>query len=246
MFQKALARNAPQAGAGLGASALAASRAGHLRRSRIRNACKKIRLNRSLARFCKSLPRGFEVARIEVESDKTRRVAFARSERGISDADKRIEHSEPTLIRAVQAKATLRECDRKCGRMRPFALAIQNRFVRNKPRITSAAPIRAAGVTPSCDVRFIRVFDADTSRAAMDRNIAHLCEVEDEFVAIVHVSRRIDRLEMTDRLLRLPRRVDGDRLYPVERVLQNEDLFIGNRDQQSVRKQRLRWRAAEV
>ena len=154
--------------------------------------------------------------------------------------------------------------------MRPFFLAALNRFVGDEPRVPAATQIFSPSMRPPRDVALILIRNAKCQSIQFDAT--RLREVENIFVAIVEKSRRIDRLEMTNRFdtafdphlalrvrLSLARermevrvgvagfsigRVDRDGFNPVNRVLQNEKL--AQRHDDLVRQHRVRRRGTDI
>src|SRR5262245_62471054 len=108
--------------------------------------------------------------------------------------------------------------------MRSFLLAALNGFVGNEPRIP-AAPYAGCCGPPAPDVRLILILDAD--RLSIDWRVTRYGEVEHEFVAVVHEAAAVDWLVVADGQVIIEigagageRLLDGDRLDPVNRVLQ--------------------------
>ena len=154
----------------------------------------------------------------------------------------------------MQFDAPFGELNRECRRMRPFFLAALNCFGRNEPRVPAATQIFSPSMRPSGDIALVLIRNAKCQPIQFDA--AGLREVENVFVAIVEKSRRIDRLEMTERAngcsrfpasraeatrrrvgsARVARRatatmiVDRDGFDPVNRVLQNEKLAQRHHD----------------
>ena len=116
-----------------------------------------------------------------------------RRERGISDAEKRIQHGSDAR-RSVQFDAPFGELNRKCRRMRPFFLAALNCFVGDEPRVPAATQIFSPSMRPTRDVALILIRNA--KRQPVQFDATGLREMKNIFVAIVEKSRRIDRLEM--------------------------------------------------
>ena len=122
----------------------------------------------------------------------------------------------------------LGEPRREGGGVRAVLVAALDGVVGNEPGVAPAAAVGAARAPPG-DVRSVLVLDADA--AAIERRPSRRREVEDELVAVVQEARAVDRLVVTDRQVALQARgeagrvlVDGDRLDPVDGVLQVEAL----------------------
>src|SRR3954454_546344 len=97
----------------------------------------------------------------------------------------------------MQFDAVHCELNRKGGGMRPLFVATLDRLVGHEPGVAATTQIVSAGVTPARDVGFVRVGNAE--REAVDRSTAFCREMEDVLMAIIQVTRRVDRLEMTAR-----------------------------------------------
>ena len=117
-----------------------------------------------------------------------------RSHRRIPNAEERIEHRLHSPD-AVELDAVHRQFDRECGRVWPLFVATLDCLVRDEPGVAAAAFIAPAGMLPAGDVALVLIWHAE--REAIDRSAAFRGEMEDVFVAIVHVTRRVDRLEVT-------------------------------------------------
>src|SRR5438477_13191392 len=101
--------------------------------------------------------------------------------------------------------------------MRSLLGATLDCFVGNEPGVAAAAAVAPARVRPARDVTFVLVRNAE--REPVDVDLAVDGEMKNVFVAVVQKSFRTDRLKMSERPI-----VDGDRLDPVNGVLQNEEL----------------------
>ena len=130
---------------------------------------------------------------VDFEADEARYARALRRHRGISNSEKRIEHSLRSR-QAVEPNAIRRQLDRKCRGMRSLLRATLDCFVRNEPGVAAATPVTAARVAPARDVRLVGVGNAE--REAVERRLAFWREMENIFVAIVQKARRTDRLEM--------------------------------------------------
>src|SRR3954462_11815184 len=97
----------------------------------------------------------------------------------------------------MQPDAPFRQLHRECRRMRTLLGATLNRFVRNEPSIAATAPVFSFRVPPASDVPFVGVRNAE--REPINRRPAFRREMEDIFVAIVEITRRADRFEVTPR-----------------------------------------------
>src|SRR5262245_14101390 len=110
--------------------------------------------------------------------------------------------------------------------MRPVAVAALDRVVRNEPGIAPASE-PFAGPGPSLNVRDILVRNADS--APIKRRFAIGREVKDELVTVVDETIAVDGLVVAYRHVAIEsgrpacrRSVDGNRLDPVDRVLELE------------------------
>ena len=139
-----------------------------------------------------------------------------RRDRGIADAEERIEHRLHTL-NSVQLDAIHRQLHWERRRMRSISIAALDRLIRHKPGVAAAAFISAAGVTPTRDIALILIGHAE--REPVDRRPSLSGEMENEFVSIVQVTGRVDRLEMPARNRGATLVLEGDRLYPVDGIL---------------------------
>jgi len=127
--------------------------------------------------------------------------------------------------------------------MRPLFVPPLNSRVRHKPGVAATAPILTRGVGPARDVALVLV--RHTEGETIERSFSLGRKVKNIFVAIVQVTGRVDRLEMAARNLAPPELVrQGNRLDPVNRVLQNEK-FAQAQDQ-LVRQHRIGRRSTEV
>src|SRR5690349_7173343 len=106
--------------------------------------------------------------------------------------------------------------------MRTLLRATLNRFVGNKPGIAATTPVLSFRVRPARNIALVGV--RDTQRQAIDRRPAFRGEMENVFVTIVQVTRRADRIEMAARTYLASRFIDRDRLDPMDRVLENEQV----------------------
>src|SRR4029077_3473101 len=137
-----------------------------------------------------------EIRVIDFKSDKFFDAAALRCGCGITDAEKRIQHGSDAR-RSVQSDAPFGELNRKCRRMRPFFLAALNCFVRDEPRVPATTQIFSPSMRPTRDVALVLIRNA--KREPIQFDATGLREMKNIFVAIVEKSRRIDRLEMTER-----------------------------------------------
>ena len=121
---------------------------------------------------------------------------------------------------------------REGGRMWSLILPGPDCFVGDEPGVAPAAAIDPLGVLPACDVRFVGI--GNPGGSTIEWNGPGPGEVEHELVAVVHISLRIDRLEVacTDNLVIAG--LDGNRLDPVEGVLELEEIGRGQRKEQLV------------
>ena len=80
---------------------------------------------------------------------------------------------------------------------------------------------------PSSDVRFVGI--GNSGGPTIEGNGPVSREMEHELVAVIHISLRIDRLEVacTDNLVIAG--LNGNRLDPVEGVLELEEIGCGQR-----------------
>ena len=104
---------------------------------------------------------------------------------------------ESDARRSVQFDAPFGELNRKRRGVRSFFLAALNCFVRDEPRIPAATQIFSPSMRPARDVALILIWNA--KRQPVQFDATGLREMKNIFVAIVEKSRRIDRLEMTER-----------------------------------------------
>lgn len=98
-----------------------------------------------------------------------------------------------------------------------FLLAVLDRFIRNEPGVPAAAFVSPARVRPPSNVALVLI--GNTEREAIDIDLSIARKMENVFVAVIEESFRADWLEMAERPV-----FDGDRLDPVDRVLQNEEI----------------------
>ena len=147
---------------------------------------------------------------------------------------------------AMEEDALLDERDGEGGRMRALLVAGVDGFVGDEPVVAAAAEVGAAGVAPAGDVRLVDVGHA--GRAAVELDTAGFRQVKHILVAVVDVTLRVDRFEMTGADLFAGGGLDGDGLDPVERVLQDEERLVpvGQREDELVRHQRIRRSRADV
>src|SRR6476619_8423230 len=127
---------------------------------------------------------------IDFKADKFFYGTTLRCDRGITDAEKRIQHGSDAR-RSVQFDTPFGELNRKCRRMRPFFLAALNCFVRDEPRVPATTQIFSPSMRPTRDVAFILIRNA--KRQSIQFDLTRLREMKNIFVAIVEKSRRIDR-----------------------------------------------------
>jgi hypothetical protein len=165
-----------------------------------------------------------EVLRVQVEPDE-RHSEPRRGDRARADPDERVDH-EARPAEAVEADAPLRELRRERGGMGAVPGPESDGRVRKEPGVSPAAPI-VARTAPAPNVGFVPV--GHTDRQPVERDVAVPGEVEDVLLGAVDVPGRLDRLVVTEREVggdpgRPARRgaVDGDRLHPVEHVLEDE------------------------
>src|SRR5687767_12461742 len=126
----------------------------------------------------------------------------------------------------MQADAELGQTGGEGRRVRPIAVAALNGLVRDKPRVAAAAASRARMLPPG-DIG--RVLILHTECETIKRRARVRREVKQEFVTVVEKPVRIDRFVMsngevvgeacpgTGGVL-----VDGNRLYPVDDVLERQ------------------------
>src|SRR6266436_4251218 len=82
--------------------------------------------------------------------------------------------------------------------MRTFFVAALNGLIRNEPCVPAATQIFSLTMRPARDVALVLVRHAKRPPSQLDAT--GLREMKNIFVAIVEKSRRIDRLEMAERL----------------------------------------------
>lgn len=99
----------------------------------------------------------------------------------------------------------------------PFAAS--DGLVGDEPSVSTAAPIPALGVPPSCDVALVLIFDPHSEPVEFGSTC--FGEVKNIFVAVCDVALAIDWFEVTFRNT-LPVVCNGDGFYPVDRVLEHE------------------------
>ena len=126
--------------------------------------------------------------------------------------------------------------DGKRRGMRPIFLATHDGFVGNEPGVAAAAPIASAGVAPARDVTLVGV--RNTEGEPIDRSVTFRGEMENVFVAVVQIPRRTDRFEMAARNEFAVFVFDRDRLDPMDRVLEDEQ--IAQPQDELVRQHRIR------
>src|SRR5205807_5970185 len=151
---------------------------------------RRLIIARRSARSTDSPLRLGEILFVDLEPDELSDAAFARGDRGISNAEKWIEHYH-ILSKPVQPNAVFRQRDWKRCRMRPFLGAALDRFVRNEPGIAAATSIPSVRVTPSRNVTLVGVWHAE--RETIDWSFPFGREMENVFLAIVEIARRTDR-----------------------------------------------------
>ena len=123
-----------------------------------------------------------EIHVIDFKSNKFFDATALRCDRGITNAQKGIEHRFD-MLRCVEFDAPFGKLNRKCRRMRPFYLAALNGFVGNKPRVPSAAQICSSSMGPSRDIALVLIRNA--KRQSIQFDATGLCEMKNVFVAIV-------------------------------------------------------------
>jgi hypothetical protein len=98
--------------------------------------------------------------------------------------------------------------------------------------------IAAGGVTPSRDVGFIGVRNAHGQ--AIQRDVATLGQMKDEFVAVIYEPSRVDWLVVPTlhRLFAVGILGNRDRLDPVKSILKCEYPMLDDRAADHVRQQR--------
>ena len=136
-----------------------------------------------------------------------------------ADAEKRIEQAGRRAL-AVDADALLDESDRKSRGVGAVLVARLDGLVGDKPGVSPAAQVLAAGVAPAGDVGFVNV--RHPGGAAVELDAAGFRQVEDILVAVVDEALRVDRLEMPGADLVVGAGLDGDGFHPVEGVLEGE------------------------
>ena len=127
---------------------------------------------------------------------------------------------------AVQLEAVRRQPPRERGRVRPLLVAALNGVVGQEPGVAAASQARTR-LLPPRDVRLVLILHAD--RPPIDRGLAGPAEMKDELVAVVEKALAVDGLVVADREVvgeagprSRQRLLDGDRLDPVNDVLQFE------------------------
>ena len=168
-------------------------------------------------------PRGFlQIRFVHVHADEVDAESRAR-DGGAAEADERI-HRHADTPHAVEPQALLRELRRKRRRVWPVAIAPLDRLVGDEPRVPAAAHAVRPRLPPP-DVRLILIGHAERQPIEPGRSLRR--EVKDEFLTVVQEPVTVDRLVVADREVprqpgRGARRVflDGDRLHPVDGVLQ--------------------------
>ena len=210
-----------------------------------------------------------EICVVDFKSNKFFDTAALRCDRGITDAEKRIQHCSDARC-SVQFNAPFGELNRKCRRMRSLSLSALNCLVRDKPRVPAATHIFSPSMRPARDVALVLIRHAKRQPIQVDATGSR--EMKNVFMAIVQKSLGVDGLEMAERFdivfhsrpaLRVPLSltkerievrvaragfsfdcVDRDGFDPVNRVLQHERLAQCHDD--FVRQQRIRGRGADV
>ena len=166
--------------------------------------------------------RFLQIALVHLDADEVEPELRARDRRRSESKERIRDGRDP--IDAVEPQAHLGKARRKRRRMRPILFAALNRVVGNEPRVAAAAQV-LGGRAPAGDVRLVLISHAD--RLAAERRVAVGREMEHELVTVVQEALAVDWLVVADREIVLEpgarareRLLDGDRLDPVDGVLQ--------------------------
>ncbi len=162
-----------------------------------------------------------EVALVDLKADKLRDTASLRGNGRVSDAEERIEHRLHARD-AVQLDAIYRQLDWKGRGMRPLFSATFDRLIWNEPSIAATTEITPAAVLPARDVALVLI--RHTQRESINRRAAVRREVKDVLVTVVEVTRRVDWFEVAARHQLAILVLDADRLDPMNRVLEGEQI----------------------
>src|SRR5437879_301869 len=101
-----------------------------------------------------------QISIVYFKADEFLYASFLRSDRRISDSEKRIEH-RANARRSVQFDAPFGQLNRKGSGMRSLFRAALDRLVGNKPGVATTARVASAGVRPARNVAFVLVRNAD-------------------------------------------------------------------------------------
>src|SRR5262249_52459269 len=123
-----------------------------------------------------------EIRLIDFKPNKFLHAAALRCDRGITDAEKRIEHRLDAR-HTMQFDAPLSELDRKRRRVRAFFLTALNCFVGNEPRVPATTQIVPASMRPSRDIALVLIRNAKGQPVQF--HTTGLREMKNVFVAIV-------------------------------------------------------------
>src|SRR5215204_3719177 len=134
-----------------------------------------------------------EVVLVQLESNAAGCARRTRAFSGVTETEKGIHHGQ-SLLHTVQPNAPLRKLRRECRRVWAFCVSALDRFVGNKPVVSAAALVFSSRVSPTRDVAFIGIFDADSGPIERDGG-AGFGEVKEVFVAVIHESFAGKRLE---------------------------------------------------
>lgn len=126
-----------------------------------------------------------EISLVNFKPNKFFHATALRGDGGISYAEKRIKHRVDSRD-AVQFDAPFGQLNRECRGVWSFFLAALNCLVGNEPRVAATATITPARVTPSRDVAFVLVRNANRQPIQLD--VTDLGEMENVFVAVVEKS----------------------------------------------------------
>src|SRR5262249_50440767 len=97
-----------------------------------------------------------QISFVDFKSEKSFNATALRCDRGITDAEKGIQHGSDAR-RSVQFDAPFGELNRECRRMRPFFFAALNCLVRHKPSVPAATQIVSPSMTPARDVALVLI-----------------------------------------------------------------------------------------
>src|SRR5438270_7169798 len=136
---------------------------------------RRLIIERRSARSTKLSPGLGEIFFVDLEADEVIHAAALRGNRGVSNAKKWIEHRLDAAD-AMELDAPFRQLLWKGCRMRTFFRAPLNRLVRNKPRVSPAAPVLAASMAPPGDIALVRI--RNTQSQALDRRLSFGREME--------------------------------------------------------------------